>query len=217
MGLQSAAVVLLIVLVAHGCASPRPMPRRAQTHVVARGETVWLIARRYNTTVGQLARLNRLRDPSQISVGQRLRVPRTGAAPYRPAEPAPDVRDYQGPWIWPVNGSISSLFGRRGRRHHEGLDIMAASGTPVYAAARGRVIYAGARVSGYGNMVILKHEGSIASVYAHNRRNLVRVGQWVEQGEMIAEVGQTGRASGPHLHFELRRDGRPQDPQAYLP
>jgi lipoprotein NlpD len=216
-GLRPVAVAVLVLLIAQGCASSGSGRRRVQTHVVGRGETVWLIAQRYGTTVGHLARLNRLRDPDQIAVGQRLRIPLTAAARYRPQQTPPDAGDYQGTWIWPVNGTISSRFGRRGLRHHKGLDIVAPPGTPVYAAAAGRVVHSGAGVSGYGNMIVLKHEGSTVSVYAHNRRNLVRVGQWVEQGEMIAQVGQTGRASGPHLHFELRRRGRPQDPQAYLP
>jgi murein DD-endopeptidase MepM/ murein hydrolase activator NlpD len=217
------AVVLALVL--QGCAAGGAgSGRRVYTHVVARGETAWLIAQRYGTTVDALARTNRLRDPGQIAVGQRLRVPARGSMPRRaysavPFSPRPSRPDAAGgaTFRWPVEGPISSGFGRRWLRHHDGIDIAASSGTPVRAAARGRVVHSGQGVTGYGNLVIINHEGATATVYAHNRRNLVRVGEWVEQGEVIAEVGQTGHASGPHLHFEVRRDGQPQNPLQFLP
>ncbi len=221
-------LVLAAGLVLQGCAaSGSGGGRRVYTHVVARGETAWLIAQRYGTTVDALARVNGLRDPSRISVGQRLRVPARGSAVQAQsgvrrsgALPAVRPRRPDGPpgaWVWPVEGPISSGFGRRWARQHSGIDIVAPSGTAVRAAAPGRVVHSGRGASGYGNMVIVRHEGELVSVYAHHRRNLVRVGQWVRQGQVIAEVGQTGRASGPHLHFELRRDGRPQNPLHFLP
>jgi murein DD-endopeptidase MepM/ murein hydrolase activator NlpD len=81
----------------------------------------------------------------------------------------------------------------------------------------GRVVYSGSGVPGYGNLIILKHAGNLSTVYAHCRRNLVRVGQRVQRGAVIGEVGQTGRATGPHLHFEVRVEGRPQNPLQFLP
>jgi murein DD-endopeptidase MepM/ murein hydrolase activator NlpD len=104
----------------------------------------------------------------------------------------------------------------RRNHHHDGVDISAARGTPVYAAASGRVIHADASLSGYGKMVIIKHGDRYSTVYAHNDELFVRVGQFVEQGQRIALVGKTGRASSPHLHFEVRYDGRPRDPLGHL-
>jgi lipoprotein NlpD len=212
---------LVLLQLTQACGSPGGSVRSrgtVYTHVVARGDTVWLIAQRYGTTVSSVVRANRLRDPSRISVGQRLRVPVPGRTPRPEPDDGGDLpRGGGGRWIWPVDGVVTSSFGWRGWRRHEGIDIMAPSGTPVYAAAPGRVAYSGNGVSGYGNLVVIRHEDSAVSVYGHNRRNLVRVGQWVEQGDVIAEVGQTGRASGPHLHFEVRRGGRPQNPRSYLP
>jgi murein DD-endopeptidase MepM/ murein hydrolase activator NlpD len=120
--------------------------------------------------------------------------------------------DLTGRFIWPVRGQLSSHFGMRSNHHHDGVDISAPRGTPVYAAASGRVIHADDSLAGYGNMVIIKHSDRFSTVYAHNDRLLVRVGQFVEQGDRIAEVGDTGRASSTHLHFEVRYDGRPRDP-----
>jgi murein DD-endopeptidase MepM/ murein hydrolase activator NlpD len=104
---------------------------------------------------------------------------------------------------------------RAGQRH-DGIDIAAPEGAPVTAAAAGTVVYAGEQ-PGYGAVVILKHEGGLATVYAHNSRVLVREGVRVEAGEAIARVGQTGRTTGPHLHFEVREGTRPRNPLLYLP
>jgi murein DD-endopeptidase MepM/ murein hydrolase activator NlpD len=89
-------------------------------------------------------------------------------------------------------------------------------GTPVLAAAAGKVIYADSKLRGYGKLVVIRHAGDLVTVYAHNRRLLVREGQQVRGGEVIAEVGKTGRATGYHLHFEVRRGDRPVDPLGYV-
>ena len=118
---------------------------------------------------------------------------------------------------WPIRGRLSSGFGWRRGRAHEGIDIPARRGTPIRAAEAGRVIHSGSGLGDYGRVVIVKHAGPYKTVYAHNRRNRVRKGQFVEKGEVIAEVGTTGNANGPHLHFELRRGAKPLDPLLHLP
>lgn len=119
---------------------------------------------------------------------------------------------------WPLrSGAVSSYFGTRRRKFHDGIDIKAPRGTPVYAAKDGLVIYSARRIRGYGNMVVIKHDDGIATVYAHNSKNLVARGRKVQRGDRIAKVGATGRATGSHLHFEIRRDQLPVDPLMYLP
>lgn len=110
-------------------------------------------------------------------------------------------------YLWPTAGVITSGFGWRWGRMHQGLDIAAASGTPIYAAASGVVTYAGWS-GGYGNLVEIAHTDGSITRYGHNRRNLVRKGQRVNQGEQIAEMGSTGRSTGPHLHFEVHPAGQ---------
>ncbi len=100
---------------------------------------------------------------------------------------------------------------------HEGVDISAPKGTGVLAADDGKVVYSDNSIRGYGNMIIIKHAGKLTTVYAHNRVNLVDTGDFVKKGQKIAEVGATGRASGPHLHFEVRIGEKPVDPEFYLP
>ncbi|MDX8409452.1 MAG: M23 family metallopeptidase [Mariprofundales bacterium] len=118
---------------------------------------------------------------------------------------------------WPTKGIVTSKFGRRGSRMHDGIDIGAKTGTAVTAAAAGEVVYADHKLSGYGNLIIIRHSRDLFTAYAHNKRNLVRRGDRIHRQQKIAEVGQTGRATGPHLHFEVRRGTTPVDPLLYLP
>jgi murein DD-endopeptidase MepM/ murein hydrolase activator NlpD len=119
---------------------------------------------------------------------------------------------------WPVqNPEITSPYGHRGRTLHEGIDLRADSGTSVFAAQAGKVLYAGTSIRGYGKMIVLKHDHSIATVYGHNSRLLVQVGDTVSQGQKIALSGNSGRSSGPHVHFEVRDGVVSIDPLDILP
>lgn len=118
---------------------------------------------------------------------------------------------------WPASGKVTSLFGMRNRRMHDGIDIGAPEEAPVYAAAAGEVVYSDSRLSGYGKLIIIRHSKDMFTAYAHNQRNLVRKGDTVKKGDVVARIGQTGRATGPHLHFEVRRGSTPVDPLSYLP
>jgi murein DD-endopeptidase MepM/ murein hydrolase activator NlpD len=123
------------------------------------------------------------------------------------------------PFIWPLTTetiAISSEFGYRKFRHHDGVDLPAQIGTKIRAVADGEVIIA-KKLRGYGRAIIVSHTDSISTVYAHNSKNLVRVGHKVKQGDVIGLVGRTGRATGPHLHFEVRENGEPTNPMTYLP
>ena len=114
---------------------------------------------------------------------------------------------------WPVkNARLTSQFGWRKGEAHDGVDLRAKVGTPVFAAHDGRVLYAGNGISGYGVLVVIRHSTGLATVYAHNSRIRVRRGQVVRRGQLIALSGATGRASGPHVHFEVRAGSRPLDP-----
>jgi murein DD-endopeptidase MepM/ murein hydrolase activator NlpD len=118
-------------------------------------------------------------------------------------------------FVWPVLGPVTSPFGWRWGRMHEGIDIAAAAGTPIRAAAAGTVIYAG-WLGGYGNLVVIDHGGGVATAYGHQSGIAVGTGAPVAQGQVIGYVGSTGHSTGPHLHFEVRVNGVPQDPLGYL-
>lgn len=134
---------------------------------------------------------------------------RSSASPGPP--PAPSASGF----VWPVDGPVTSGFGLRWGRMHEGLDIGAGSGAPIRAAAAGTVSHAG-WLGGYGNLVVVEHGGGLATAYAHQQRIAVSVGQTVGQGQLLGEVGSTGNSTGPHLHFEVRVNGSAVDPLGYL-
>jgi murein DD-endopeptidase MepM/ murein hydrolase activator NlpD len=118
-------------------------------------------------------------------------------------------------FVWPVGAAVTSPFGWRWGRMHEGIDLGAAYGTPIAAAAAGTVIYAG-WLGGYGNLTVIDHGGGLATAYGHQSQIVVSVGQSVAQSEIIGYVGSTGHSTGPHLHFEVRVNGQPVDPLGYL-
>jgi murein DD-endopeptidase MepM/ murein hydrolase activator NlpD len=118
-------------------------------------------------------------------------------------------------FVWPVHGVLTSYFGWRWGRMHEGIDLAVGSGTPVVASAAGTVIVAG-WMGGYGNLVVIDHGNGIATAYGHNSGITVGYGQQVAQGQLIAYSGNTGNSTGPHVHFEVRVNGMPVDPLGYL-
>ena len=150
----------------------------------------------------------------QAAVQARVRAAQ-GAASSSGGGGGGPIRRGSGGLIWPVNGSVSSGFGQRWGRLHAGIDIPVPVGTPVRAAQSGRVIIAGP-TGGYGNYVCIAHGGALSTCYAHNSSLGVSQGQGVKQGQVIAQSGNTGNSTGPHVHFETRINGSPVDPMGYL-
>ena len=196
-------------------------------HSVTQGENVAALALRYGVPEADIEEINGLERWEPLAEGREQFIPGARSAtsqPSRPSAPPPAATMRKtsdgggGRFIWPLRGgTLTSGFGRRGKTVHEGIDIAAPEGTAVLAAADGTVMYSGSGVKGYGNLILLRHEGGFVTVYAHNRNNLIREKARVSQGQVIAEVGHTGRTRGDHLHFEVRQGDRPVDPMAHLP
>jgi|SRR5215813_6621312 len=139
-----------------------------------------------------------------------------GPTPLSAATTPASDRQEQQDLMWPVQGKVTSRFGPRGFFHlHRGVDIKASKGTPVHAAAAGTVAFSG-RQSSYGRVIKIDHPDGLRTIYAHNSSNFVRTGQRVKAGAVIAAVGQTGRATTNHVHFEVRRHGVARDPLPLL-
>ncbi len=219
-------------------APPTPVHSVAATreaaHIVRPGDTLYSISRSIGVGVSDLARANNLRAPYSISIGQALRIPGGVSVPAQREASAPaatgDVADiartvsYEAPppkkqalFDWPVQGAIIGSYGlsTAGKRN-DGVNIAAPVGTPVRAAADGEVVYRGSELDGYGNLILIKHEDGFVTAYAHNDAMLVKKGDRVRQGQVIAKVGQTGSASEPQLHFEIRQNLKAVDPVALL-
>jgi murein DD-endopeptidase MepM/ murein hydrolase activator NlpD len=173
------------------------------------------------------AQVERQEDLSQLTAVEREQVAEMEALQETSAELAAKIQAAQAAagtgggspsaagYIWPVLGPVTSPFGWRWGRMHEGIDIAASSGTPIRAAAAGTVIYAG-WLGGYGNLTVIDHGGGVATAYGHQSGLAAGSGAYVAQGQVTGYVGSTGHSTGPHLHFEVRVNGVPQDPLGYL-
>jgi lipoprotein NlpD len=211
---------------------------------VAKGVTLYRISLAYKVPISKLMEANHLASPSALRAGQKLFIPGAKQVlrvePYSPLSSSakrsleqslenvsksslslpsgPSTRPRGGPnIIWPIEGKINSPFGPRGKRFHAGIDISSPSYQEVKSAMDGEVILARNTRHGYGKVVFLQHDGGYMTVYAHLNVIMVREGEAVRQGQAIGGVGSTGRSTGPHLHFELRRNDRPIDPFPLLP
>jgi murein DD-endopeptidase MepM/ murein hydrolase activator NlpD len=232
--------VAVTVLLAHASAvagvTAKAADRQpARVHEVERGDTLTKIARRYGVTVSALVTANRLPDDTAIiRIGQRLTIPTPPRGtdwasaspvtrePVRPRPPmslvlaVPDFGDRVPLFIWPADGDVTSAFGRRRSGWHHGLDIKGDLRGPVLASAGGVVVTSGFEPL-YGRVVKIEHANGFLTVYAHNDRNLVAVGDRILPGQTIASIGRTGRATAHHLHFEIRQRGLAYNPLYLLP
>lgn len=186
------------------------------SHTVEQGDNLTKLANRYDTTVTNISSYNGLQNPDRLLPGQVLYIPTDSVATISRSLGVRFRLE------WPVKGNISSGYGYRvhpilkTRHFHGGIDIAAAEGTPVKAAASGKVISMGNR-GNYGLAVVIEHSGGITTWYGHNSKLLVRLGDNVKQGQTIALVGRTGLATGPHLDFRIKIGNQTVDPLEWLP
>ena len=207
----------------------RRIPKRGY-HLVKTKESIHRIAKMYGLSVFDILDYNNLNTyklepgrkimlvagktrPVEVSKPtEKPKIPTTG----KPVVTYPTTTKPKTKLALPLNGTVTSEFGLRDGRPHKGIDISSDKGDPIHAALKGKVVYSGTQ-RGYGNVIILEHDDYIMTVYAHNEANLVRLGETVNKDQPIATVGQTGTASGPHLHFEYRIKGKAINPREVLP
>lgn len=221
-----------------------PSKPKGVAHVVRPGQTLFRISLAYGVKVAVLIEANRLKSSVPLRAGQRLFIPGATAvkvvensrpltneeraslerslreeltlpAP-APGSPPPRVKT-DADFIWPIVGPINSPFGPRWGRFHAGIDIGSPHYQEVAAAADGEVIYANDTAGPLGKAVVIRHGRGMRTIYAHLSIIASREGDTVRQGQAIGGVGSTGRSTGPHLHFEVRRDGTPVNPEDVLP
>lgn len=216
-------------------------------HRVKSGETLWDISRVYSIEISVLQKVNFIDSSDKLQISQEIIIPGTSKVKEviveKPAVKKTEtvakkantavksasaaksqikVASRGGKTtglpgiIWPLKGTITSGFGTRGNEYHTGLDIAAPTGTPIKAALDGKVTFSGWK-GNYGYLIILDHGDGVQTYYAHNSINLLKEGQAVDKGEVIAKVGSTGRSTGPHVHFEVRRNKEPYNPLLFLP
>lgn len=203
-------------------------------YTVSPGDTVYSLARRYKTTPKQIIELNTIPAPYGLNVGQKIKIGKEqhesrqiqadryalSAPPLKTPElQTPSSASYyrKAALMWPVQGRVIASYGDMGKgQRNDGINIAVAKGTPVRAADNGIVAYAGNKIKGFGNLVLLRHSGGFVTAYAHNDRIAVKSGTYIKRGEVIAFAGQTGSVDVPQVHFQVRRGKKPVDPLAYL-
>lgn len=190
-----------------------------KTVVVKKDETLYSIAQKHRMSAKQLAQYNNIKKPYVIKPGQKLKLSSGNRiASVNKQKYSLSQRNDKGTaidWKWPIKGKLIKTFNKR-LNDAKGIDIAGRVGNKIKAAASGKVVYSGNGLISYGNLIIIKHNDSYLSAYAHNRKLLVKEGQSVNTGQVIAELGQTG-AENPRLHFEIRKNGKPVNPIRYLP
>jgi len=204
---------------------------RPDSITVRKGDTLNALAHKYRMSARQLASINGLRPPYVIKTGQTLNLtaaktrPVTTTTSGKTTSTASTSRKTSGTsfsadnkniiWQWPVKGRLITTF-KSNKTGRKGIDIAGKEGAGIRAAAAGKVVYSGNGLISYGNLLIIKHNRSYLSAYAHNRKLLVKEGETIKAGQKIAELGKTG-ADSPRLHFEIRKNGKPVNPLKYLP
>lgn len=187
------------------------------TYIVKRGDTVYGVSRANGIMMNDLVRINGLRQPYALNVGQQLKLPgRSENNKIRVAIAPPPPISGKG-FMWPVSGTVISNYGpKQAGYHNDGVNIRAPMGSSVYAAETGVVVHASNKLRGYGNLILIKHDNGWVTAYAHNDKLLVQKGDQVVRGQVVAQVGSTGRVDSPQLHFEMRKGSRAVNPTLYL-
>jgi len=193
---------------------PRAQGAAAQ-HTVRAGETLWAISKLYGMDVTALARANSLDNSSSLKAGQVLII--QGVSPRDTGKKVNYSARRSATFIWPVRGDVAAPFGSKvDKSVNKGIDIRAGEGSSVAASRGGKVVYCDSHLKGFGRTVIIDHMDGFQTVYSYNSGIAVKVGDMVEQRDIIARVGSSGRAREPMLHFEIRKNGEPQNPEFYL-
>ena len=184
------------------------LPVKGIMYRVSPGESVASIARKFKLEKETVMKDNNLEDASNLKIDQKLIL--------RNAKPEFSYQDrLDKKFMYPINTRITSYYGPRWGRTHEGIDFAAPTGSPIRAVSSGRVVYSG-WATGYGYVVIIEHQKGLRTLYAHNSKLLVSEGEAVGKGEVISRSGNTGNSTGPHLHFEVQVNGRPENPLNYI-
>jgi lipoprotein NlpD len=246
--------LLGILLFFAGCVSSAPS--QGVYHTVQKGQTLYKISKVYGVEEIYLARINKINDPTQLRVGERIYIPGATSVKYVPptvtssppkttSKPAQKPKQKQkatkspttkstksttaktsksakapvgkGSFIWPVKGKLVKKFNTNSSVGNKGIEISVKTGTSVSSAAAGKVIYSGDGISGYGNLLIVRHDDTFFTVYGYNKKNLVQTGAFVSKGERIALSGKPPSGGQSRIYFEIRYGKKPVNPLSYLP
>jgi lipoprotein NlpD len=213
-------IQILILLISLGCATTQSyppityhLPKEKQIkgiyHKVNKGDTLYSISKAYGVNLDTIMEVNHITNPKYIKENQFLFIPGV--------KKEINLKKVSEKFIWPLKGKVISYFGEKLHNiKNKGIDIRAIKDKKVVASRSGKVCFVGEKIKGYGKVIIIDHGNNSFTLYAYNNKILVRENDWVNQGDLIAIAGTTGRAKFPTLHFEIRKGHLPQDPLKYL-
>jgi murein DD-endopeptidase MepM/ murein hydrolase activator NlpD len=224
--------IILLLFSSLSCVSrvtpPAPLPPPVKKseglyHTVAKNDTLWRICKTYKVSMQDVAELNNIKNPARIKVGDKIFIPGarqqlTVKASQKDSETAsPEIAMKKGMFIWPVKGPVITQFGINNGFKNDGIDIAVSTGSSVVASYDGQVAFS-SDLKGYGKTIIIQHRDKYATVYANNKTNLVKKGDAIKTGQVIATTGGSGEgSSAPHLHFQIREHNQARNPLFYLP
>jgi murein DD-endopeptidase MepM/ murein hydrolase activator NlpD len=186
---------------------------KGEYHIVKKGETLWSISKCYSVNLEKLADINKFDYAKSIEIGQKIFIP--DSLRMNNSDTQCPINKF---FDWPYKGQI--IHGFNEQKHdvkNQGIDIAAKPGSSINASADGNIVFTSQNLRGYGRTIIIRHNNDFVTVYSNNAENLVKTGDYVRQGQVIAKAGSTGRASSCLVHFELRKKNKPQNPILYLP
>ncbi len=232
---QKLFLFFILLISFQACLSHTPLPLpfgkpRGIYHTVKKNQNLWRICQVYNVSLQEIAELNNIRQVSQIKAGDKIFIPGAEKVLWVPASKnstkakSPVKKKNRGKIVkhtnmfyWPVKGKVIKKFGVYNGVKHDGINIKAPPGASVKASYSGKVVFS-SHLQGYGNTIIIQHIKKYATVYANNRVNLAKKGQWIKRGQKIAKVGTSaGNSKTPYLHFQIRKKNRARNPLFYLP
>jgi murein DD-endopeptidase MepM/ murein hydrolase activator NlpD len=224
--------IILLLFSALSCVSrvtpPAPLPPPVKKseglyHTVKKNETLWRICKTYKVSMQDVAELNNIKNPARIKAGDYIFIPGareqlTVRVSQKDSEAeSPGIAMKKGLFIWPVKGPVITQFGINNGFKNDGIDIAVSAGSSVVASYDGQVVFS-SDLKGYGKTIIIQHRDKYATVYANNKTNMVKKGDPVKTGQVIAATGGTGEgSSAPHLHFQIREHNQARNPLFYLP
>ncbi|MCP4295997.1 MAG: LysM peptidoglycan-binding domain-containing M23 family metallopeptidase [Proteobacteria bacterium] len=212
----STILLITLIFLISGCSTIQTQKENGHWYQFKKGDTIENIAKKFSLDPLEIQRENQIYDTDDVTIGMKIFIPGVRKVKSRKPEAARITRRSDtGKMVWPSKGTLSSGYGMRHGRMHQGVDLTRDKGKDIVASGSGIVKFAGNK-KGFGKTIIIDHGNGLSTLYAHSEKIYVSKGEEVKQGKLISKMGSTGKSTGIHLHFEIHKNGVPQNPLRYL-
>ncbi len=209
-------LLITIIFLISGCSTIRTQKENGHWYQLKKGDTIDNVAQKFSLDPLEIQRENQIYDTDDVTIGMKIFIPGVRKIESEKTEVGRITRRSDAsPMVWPSQGTLSSGYGMRHGRMHQGVDLTRDKGKDIVAAGSGTIKFAGNK-EGFGKTIIIDHGNGLSTLYAHSEKLYVSKGEKVKQGKLISKMGSTGKSTGIHLHFEIHKNGIPQNPLRYL-